>query len=78
VNLDDLFCDGQPEPGAALSLGVRAVDLVELFEDFFLLLGGYPGTRVADAQGEVTILARRRDAHLARIGKLHGVADEIE
>ena len=43
MHLDDLLGDGEPEPGAALGLGVGAVDLMELLEDARLLFGGMPG-----------------------------------
>src|SRR5215510_1482492 len=37
VHLDDLLGDGEAQTGAALGLGKRAVDLVELIEDPTLL-----------------------------------------
>src|SRR5690242_18374424 len=52
VHLDDLFGDGEPEPRAALGLGKRAVDLVELIKDPILLIKGYarPGVRHRDGE----------------------------
>ena len=38
----------------------------------------YPWTRVGHGNGEVAVHGRRGDAHLARVGELDGVADEVE
>jgi hypothetical protein len=38
VHLDDLSCNGEPEAGAALGLGVGTIDLMELLEDAGLVL----------------------------------------
>jgi hypothetical protein len=38
MHLDDLLGDGKAQPRAALGLGNRVVDLVELLEDLLLLL----------------------------------------
>jgi hypothetical protein len=46
VYLHDLLGDGEPEARAALGLGKRAVDLVELIEDPILLLKRYAGTGI--------------------------------
>src|SRR5262245_15875923 len=46
VHLHDLLGDGETEPRAALGLGKRAVDLVELIEDPILLIKGYAGPGV--------------------------------
>ena len=79
VQLDDALGDGEPEPGAALLLGVRAVDLMELLEDSRLL-----GRRRCRARCRVTATREHaigragRNAHLARIRELDGVADEVE
>ena len=38
----------------------------------------YPWTGVGHGHGEVAVRGRRGDAHLARVGELDGVADEVE
>ena len=78
VHLHDLLGDGKPEAGAALGLGVGAVDLVELLEDARLLLGRDAGPGVGHADGEVAVAQPRGDAHLTGIRELDGVADEVE
>ena len=78
VHLDDLLGDGEAEAGPALGLGVGVVDLVELLEDALQLLGRYPRTRVGHGNSEVAVHGRCGDAHLASVGELDGVADEIE
>ena len=40
--------------------------------------GRYPWTRVSHGNGEVAVHGRRGDAHLASVGELDGVADEVE
>ena len=42
------------------------------------LLFGYSRARVGHADGEVAVHRCRRDAHLAGVGELDGVADEVE
>src|SRR5262245_27120654 len=78
MHLHDLFGDGKPEARAALGLGKGAVDLMELIEYARLLLLRDPWPRVRHADGEVTVDRLRRDAYLASVGELDGVADEVE
>ena len=78
MHLDDLLGDGKAKAGAAFGLGIGVIDLMELLEDTLQLLGRYSGTRVRHADGEAAIHRRRGDAHLARVGELDGVADEVE
>src|SRR5215831_12014673 len=53
VHLDDLLGDGEAKARAALGLGKRAVDLVELLEDPTLLIKGYAGTGVGHRDSEL-------------------------
>src|SRR5215467_9060507 len=78
VHLNDLLGDGEAEARAALGLGKRAVDLMELIEDPILLIKWYAGSGVRYRDGEMAVPRARGDAHLASIGELDGVADEIE
>src|SRR5262245_39787658 len=78
VHLDDLLGDGEAEARAALGLGKRAVDLVELLEDPTLLVERYAGPGVGHRDGEMAVPRACGDAHLAGIGKLDGVTDEVE
>ena len=78
VHLHNLFGDGEPETGATLGLGNRAVDLVELLENPRLMLLGDARTRVCHTDGEVAADHLRGHAHLARVGELDCVADEVE
>src|SRR5262245_62238608 len=65
VHLHDLLGDGEPEAGAALGLGQRAVDLVELIEDASLLVERYAGPGVRHRDGEGAVACARGDADLA-------------
>src|SRR5262245_20103371 len=78
MHLHDLLGDGEPEARAALGLGKRAIDLVELIEDPTLLVERYAGPGVCYRDGETAVSRRCGDAHLAGVGKLNGVPDEIE
>ena len=51
---------------------------MELIEDACLLLLGNAGARVRHADVEVTVDRLGSYAHLAGIGELDGVADEVE
>src|SRR5215470_9356172 len=55
VHLHDLLGDGEAETGAALGLGKRAVDLVELLEDPILLVEWYAGPGVCHCDGEMAV-----------------------
>src|SRR5262245_13296610 len=51
---------------------------MELFEDTHLLCGRNAGTRVGHSHVEAPVYRFRRDKHLASVGELDGVADEIK
>src|SRR5262249_10063115 len=78
VHFDDLLGDGEAKAGAALGLGVRAVDLMELVEDPVLLIKRYAGTGVGYRDGETGVPGARGDAPFADVGELDGVANEVE
>src|SRR5262249_53194494 len=78
VHLDNLLGDSKTEARAALRLRKRAVDLVELLEDARLLRRRNTGTRVSDADGEVPIDGLGGHTHLADVGELDSIADEVE
>ena len=65
MHLDDLPGDGEPETGAALGLGVRAVNLMELHEDACLVLGG-------DGLDETRRVQRYCDNHHLPVGSPFG------
>jgi hypothetical protein len=60
VHLDDLLGDGEPEAGAALGLGVGAIDLMELLEDARLMLRGDTWPSVGDTEVEAAVYGLRR------------------
>src|SRR5262249_19533086 len=78
VHLDDLLGDGEAQARAALGLGQRAVDLVELLANSTLLIKRYAGTRVGHRDGEMAIARARSDAHLTGVGELDCVTYEVE
>jgi len=78
VHLNDLLCYGEPEPGATSGLGQRAVDLMELLEDASALVIGNTWPRIGHADVEVAVDWLGRYAHLAGVGELDGVANEVE
>src|SRR5262245_32637965 len=78
MHLHDLLGDGEPEARAALGLGKGTVDLVELIEDPTLLVERYARAGVAHGDGKTAIARACGDAHLAGVGELDGVADEVE
>src|SRR5215467_2065464 len=78
MHLHDLLGDGEAKAGTALGFGKRTVDLVELIEYAGLLLLRDPWPRVRHGDGEMTVDRLRRDAYLAGVGELDGVADEVE
>ncbi len=80
---DELRADGEPEAGAAELAAGRAVGLGEGLEDQVLLVGGDAdaGVRDLEVQRDRAVRMRRdahRDADLAALGELDGVADEVE
>ena len=78
MHLHDLLGDREPEPSATSGLGQRAVDLMELLENARALLLRDAWASIRNADVEVTVHGFGGDAHLARVGELDSVADEIE
>src|SRR5262249_19022554 len=78
MHLDDLFGDGEAEARAALGLGKRAVDLVELLEDSTLLIKRYARPGIGHRDGEMAVARARGDADFARVGELDGIAHQVE
>jgi hypothetical protein len=61
MHLDDLFGNCETKAGPALGLGIRAVYLMELLEDAFLLFQGMPGPV------SVTLTTKRAFTAMAQI-----------
>jgi hypothetical protein len=59
MHLDDLLGAGEPKARAALGLGVRVVDLMELLEYAGLVLHGNAWSCIGHADIEVVIDRRR-------------------
>src|SRR5262247_1965696 len=78
MHLHDLLGDREPEPSATSGLGQRAVDLMELLENARALLLRDAWASIRHADVEVTVHGFGGDAHLARVGELDGVADEVK
>src|SRR6266498_2559905 len=78
VHLDNLLGDRQAEAGSALLARDRAVGLLELLKNLGLIGYGNTGTRVAYRNREGPIRCRCPDRHLALVGELDGVPDEVE
>src|SRR5262245_64483547 len=78
MHLNDLLGNGEAQARAALGLGKRAVDLMELVKDPTLLIERYAGPGVRHRDSELAIARARGDAHLAGVRELDGVANEVE
>jgi hypothetical protein len=78
VHLNDLLGDGEPEASATSGLGQRVVDLMELLKDASALVIGNAWTRIGHADVEAAVDRLGSHAHLASVGELDGVANEIE
>src|SRR5215472_14577908 len=78
MHLHDLLGDREPEPSATSGLGQRAVDLMELLENARALLLRDAWASIRHADVEATVHGFGGDAHLARVGELDGVADEVQ
>ena len=78
MQLDNALGDGEAEPGAALLLGVGAVDLMELMENPRLLRVRNTRPRIDNGHPKRTIRCLGGNADLASVCELDGVADEIE
>ena len=73
--------DGKAQAGAAEALRGRGVGLGEFLEQFRLLLGRHADAGVGDGElDEARAVARpaRGKLHLARVGELAGIAEQIE
>ena len=78
MHLHDLLGDGEAQTGAAFGLSKGDIGLMELFEDTRLLGEWNARTGVCYEKVEVPVYRFRRDAHLAGVGELDGVADQVE
>ena len=78
MHLHDLLGDGEAQTGAALGLGVRAIDLMKLVKDARLMFRGNAGSSVRHGDGKVTIDSLGGHSHLACIREFNGVAHEVE
>src|SRR5215813_6599243 len=74
VHLHNLLGNGKTKTGAALGPRVGVVDLLELLEDPRLMFRGDTWAGVRHADVELAVDRFGRDAHLARVGELDGVA----
>src|SRR5215475_11048484 len=70
MHLNDLLGDGEPETRTALGLGVRVVDLVELFEDAGLVLCGNARASICHADGKVAVCGLGAHSYLSGVGEL--------
>src|SRR5262245_57633600 len=78
VHLDDLLGDGKSKARAAFGLGVGTVDLMELLENPRLMLLGNAWSCISHADVELAIVRLGGHTHLACVGKLDGIAHEVE
>ena len=77
--LGELAAERQAQARALHAPLERAVDLGELLEDALLVLGGDPDAGVGDRERDRVLVRAvpRRDAHLAALGELQRVGDEV-
>ena len=78
MELDDPPGDRQSETRAALLARGGVIDLLKLLEDPLLVGLGDAGSRVRHRDDELTVGAARLQPHLARLGELDRVADEVQ
>ena len=78
MHLDDLFGNGKTKTRAALSLCIRAVHLMELFEDAGLVLFGNARASICHADGKVAVCGLGAHSYLSGVGEFDGVADKVE
>src|SRR5215831_1344011 len=78
VHLHDFLGDGEAQTRTALSFGKRAVHLMKVLEDSPLVFQWYSRPSVRYADRKVAVDRFGAHAHLARVGELDGVANEIE
>src|SRR5262249_30271153 len=62
----------------SLGLGKGAIDLMEVFEDSRPLMLGNAWPRISHADCEVAVNRSGSHAHLAGVGELDSVADQVE
>ena len=70
--------NGEAEAGTAFFLCGGQIGLLELFEDFVLILYGDAWTGIVHREGERAVRGRRLDRDFALVGELDRIADEIE
>ena len=78
MHLDNALCDRKTQSRTHLGLGDRAVQLLEFLEDFRLIRVGDAGAGVAHGECKRLLARRDFDRHLALVGELDRVADEVE
>ena len=81
-HLGQALADGQPEAGAAVFAGGRAVGLDERLEEMLLGLGGYADAGVGNLEAQTDaagLFLRGRDGHdhLSLLGELDGVPQQV-
>jgi len=70
MEVQDTFCDREPETGAARGLTLVFLHLVEAVEDVLQLLWGDAATRVGDLNGYSAACLVEDDLHLALLGSV--------
>ncbi len=78
MHLDDALGDRKAETGSALLARDRAVGLLKLLEDLGLIGHRDPRAGVAYRDRKRPVRCRCPDRHLALIGELDGVPDQVE
>src|SRR6266850_3826007 len=73
--LDNLPGDRQAQACPMLGAGAGLVHLLEGFKNAWLILGGNPGSRVANDEGEHVVRRGDVDAYLAHVGEGDGISD---
>jgi hypothetical protein len=81
--LDEVFRDGQPEPGTAVPPGSGSIPLRKFLKNLGLGVFGYANTGIFNRDRDqafrsALLQALQVDADVSRIGKLKRIADEIE
>ena len=67
-----------PRPGAALFLARGVFGLAELFKNVFSICIGDAGPSIGNGNLQCTVRQCYVDAHLARVGELDGIANEVQ
>ncbi|MNH01334.1 hypothetical protein D3C79_605510 [compost metagenome] len=81
--LDQAFGDGQPQPGAPVFAGDRAVGLAKGLEYPLALFGAHANAGIAHPEMQlqlVTLIAEQlgTDHYLAALGELHGIVAKVD